>query len=254
MKKVDEIDLNGNSTKETGQSEKEEVQEEKEESKEETKETKEESKESEVESEDVESLPNWAKSRLKKVEEERENLSKAVTRLNKERKLPSEEPKKEEDYPEWDDASKKFQEQTLSKVEKKAQEIIEKANEKEAINKFTSKHPGADWNYIVSNYSPTHGKGTVGDIVKDLERALVLARYETGELTELEKKAFKKGETEGKAKSAAADMASVGKTTAKTTKDKNSLSKGAIELAEKMRVNVKELAEEDDSRTAEIKF
>jgi len=203
----------------------------------------------EEKSEDIETL----KARLQKSEEERENLSKAVTRLNKERKLPSES-EEEEEYPEWDESSKKFQEQTISKVEKKTQEILEKANEKEAINKFTATNPDVDWNYIVSNYSPTHGKSTVGDIVKDLERAMVLAKYETGELTDLENKAFKKGETEGKAQSAAANMASVGKATSKTSnKGESSLSKGAIKLAESMRVDIKKLAEEDDSPTAVIK-
>ena len=201
--------------------------------------------------EDIEAL----KARLQKAEEERENLSKAVTRLNKERKLTLEKPE-EETYPEWDETSKKFQEQTISKAEKiaeqKAQERIEKSNEKAAVAKFVKENPDVDWNYIVSNYTPIHGRDTVEDILKDLDRAKVLANYERGELADLE--AFKKGEKKGKAEANLADKASVSKTTSKTGEGGSSLTPGEINLANKMRVDLKKLAEEDMTKPAEIKL
>lgn len=208
----------------------------------------------------LEELPSWAQTRLKKAEEEREHLSKAVSRLNKEKKTLTPEPEKEAeaeiDYPDWDENSKKFQEQTLSKVEKiaerKAQERIEKANEKAAIDRFVKENPTVDWNDIVSNYQPKHGRETVEDISKDLERAKVLARYERGELTNLEAEATKKGERKGKAEANLADLASVSKTTSKAGQSGSTLSQGAVELARRMRVDPKKLALEDDSSIATI--
>jgi len=200
------------------------------------------------------------KERLQKAEEERDNLSKAVVRLNKERKLPSdeEEPKKEEDYPDWDESSKKFQDQTLSKAksiaEQEARKIIEKSNEKAAIDKFTRDNPNVNWDEVVANYSPKHGKDTVGGITKDLKRALVLTQYEKGEIDSLTEKAFKAGKRKGEIDSQLADISTVSRTTAKSLKkDGGTLSKEAIELAGKLRVDPKKLAEEDDSPYAVIK-
>ena len=46
----------------------------------------------------------------------------------------------------------------------------------------------------------------------------------------------------------------MGKTTSKTAKGTTAISKGALDLAQKMRVNPEKLAAEDDSLTAEIKL
>lgn len=210
--------------------------------------------------ESVESL----KERLKKVEEEKENYKKGMLKA-KGKTLETESKKEEEaeeDYPEWDENSKKFQEQTLSQAKKIAEEhsktIIEKANEKSAIISFISKHPelGEDdkWNEVISNYNPKNGKETVSDVEKDLERAYVLTRFERGELSQLEAETFKKGEQKGKAEAQISDLASVSKTTSKTIKGEPNVSQGAIQLAQKMRVDTKKLAEEDDSLTAEIQL
>jgi hypothetical protein len=204
------------------------------------------------ETEDIDKLPSWAQDRLKKAQEERDNLSKAVTRLNKERKLPSSEVevKEEEEYPEWDETSKKFQKQTISQAQKiaeqEARKILESSNEKAAIEKFVKDNPDADWDEVISYYNPKSGKETVNGIIKDLNHAYVLARYEKGDLTKSQ------AEKQGKAK--LADMSTVSKTTSKTAKGKPDLSPGALNMAERMRVSPEKLAQEDDSLTAEIKF
>jgi X-linked retinitis pigmentosa GTPase regulator len=255
MPKVDEIDLNGNSVADTtGQVEKTEVKDE---------ETKVETKVEETKVETEESV-DTLKERLKKSEEEKENYKRGMLKYKDlTLKKPEEEEKEnEEEYPEWDENSKKFQEQTLSQAEKKAEEraksIVEKYNEKSAIAQFVTKNPELaeedKWNEVISNYHPKNGKETKEDILKDLERALVITKYEKGELTNLESSAFNKGKEEGKAEVTVANMSSVSKTTQKTTKESNVLSNDALMFAEKMRVDPKKLAEEDDSLTAEIKF
>ena len=274
MPKVDEIDFKTGEpvTPETGQAE-----ETKEEKVEETKveevkadetkveETKEETEvETKVEeTEDVESLPQWAKDRLKKTEDDKENYKKGLLKY-KSRTLTQEETKtEEEDYPDWDETSKKFQEQTTKKAsqiaEQKARQIVEGFNEKAAINSFVSKHPELDddnlWKEVITNYNPKNGKESIDAIQKDLERAYFTTRFEKGEISELETKAFKKGEQKGKSESAVADLSSVSKTTSKSVKESgNVVSSGALKLAERMNVDTTKLAAEDDSLTAEIKY
>ena len=252
MPKVDEIDFNGNSVaEETGQSENTETKEET------TKET--EVKETEVveteetkETEDAESL----KERLKKVEEEKENYKKGMLKYKELTLDKKEKQEEEEEQTEWDDNSKKFQKQTISRAEKIAKGVVEKNNETLAIEQFMEKYPDVkdSWDDIVSNYSPTNGKDSVKSVLKDLNRAYILTRYEKGEIDSLVSDALKKGEKKGKAEAQIADMSSVSTTTSKTVKGSNAISQGALKLAEKMRVDPKKLAEEDDSLTAEIKL
>jgi len=248
MPKVDEIDLNGNSVADTtGQVEQTEVKEE---------EAKVETKVEETKVETEESV-DTLKERLKKSEEEKENYKKGMLKYKDlTLKKPEEkEEEKEEEYPEWDENSKKFQEQTLSQAEKKAEEraksIVEKYNEKSAIAQFVTKNPELaeedKWNEVISNYHPKNGKETQEDILKDLERALIITRYERGELSNIKS-------DDNKAEKSVADMSSVSKTTQKTSKESNSLSNDAIMFAERLRIDPKKLAEEDDSLTAEIKL
>jgi hypothetical protein len=216
--------------------------------------------ETEVEPEVEESIDEL-KDRLKKAEEERENLSQAVTRLNKEKKLtPDKEKEVEEDYPEWDETSKKFQKQTLGQAEKVAEErakkIVEGYNEKAAITNFLEKHPEADkdWNEIITNYTPKNGKESIQDITKDLERALILHRYDKGEIETLEADAQKKGEKKGKAEAKLAELGSISKTTSKTVKEGNTLTESEIRMAKLMKVDLEKLAEEDMSKPATIEI
>ena len=249
MEKVDEIDFKTGETvaPEAGQAEK-------------TEEAKEEVKTEEVETEVKEELPQWAKEKMLKLEEEKENYKKGMLKYKKHTLEPEEteaEFVEKEEYPEWDENSKKFQKQTLSEAEKvaenKAKQIVEKNNEQEAISQFLSSHPDIEdkWDNVVSNYTPKNGKDNVKSIIKDLERAYVITRYESGELNKIQEEATKKGIAQAKIE----ELSTVSKTTSKVAdKGKPALSQGALRLAEKMRVDPKKLAEEDDSLTAEIKF
>lgn len=199
--------------------------------------------------EDVEAL----KERLKKSEEEKENYKKGLLSAKKTLKTLEPEKEEEEEYPEWDETSKKFQKQTLSEATKaaktEAKEIVEKYNEKAAISSFIKDHPELEddskWQDIVSNYNPKHGKESIDDVKKDLERAYLLTRYEKGELNQ----------KDNKAAAQVADKQAVSKITSKSVKDDGkTLSESALRLAQAMRVDPKKLAEEDDSLTAEIKL
>jgi hypothetical protein len=247
---VEKIDFNGEPlAPEAGQPEKEEAPKvEAEEPK--TEEPVEEPKlEEKAEVEDINALPEWAKARLAKAESDKENYKKGMLKYKKFSLSKEEEPKtEEEEYPEWDEASKKFQKQTLSQAEKRAEAILEKANEKVAVSKFLSDHPEVkdQWDDVVANYLPKNGKETPEDIAKDLERALILTQYEKGTLG--------KSDAPKKGKEKLAELSTIAKTTAKNLPEGSTLSKGALNLAEKFRVDPKKLAQEDDSSYAEIKF
>lgn len=204
--------------------------------------------------EDINSLPQWAQDKLKKTESDKENYKAAALKY-KGKTLKTEETKEEtveEETPEWDENSKKFQAQTLTQAENraeaKAKAVVEDVNEKNAIQQFLEKNPKLSddnvWKEIVANYNPTNGKGTVNDVLRDLDRALVLAKFENPNIIDL---------VEDKTKEVA-NQNTVSKTTSKVVKESNGVSPEALRLAEKMRVDPKALAEEDDSLTAEIKF
>jgi hypothetical protein len=210
-----------------------------------------------------ETLPEWAKEKMSKLEEERENYKQGMLKYKKHTLGAEEEVEetKEEEYPDWDDTSKKFQKQTLTEAQKIAKEVatkeISKRNEQDAITQFLNTHPEAEdkWDDIVSNYTAKSGKDSVNSVLKDLNKAYVVTRYESGELEKMKEEATKKGEAKGVAKAKLAELSSVSKTTSKVAdKGSNALSPGALKLAEKMRVDPKKLAEEDDSLTAEIKY
>lgn len=249
MEKVNELDFKGEAVApDAGQSEKTEAQEEKVET--ETKEVKE-------ETEDVESLPSWAKEKLKKLESDKENYKQGMLKYKERTLEPKKEEKKEEEeeYPEWDEASKKFQQQTLLEAEKraeaKAQATIEKTNEKVAIDSFIEKHPELSdeekWNDVISNYHPKSGKNSMNSIMKDLETAYVVTRYEAGELDKLQEEAVNKKIAQKKLD----EMNTVSKDSSKATPQGSSVSKSAVELAKNFRIDPKELADEP---ATEIKF
>lgn len=212
--------------------------------------------------EDIETLPDWAKEKFAKLESDKENYKKGLLKYKKFTLTPEEKKTevKEEEYPDWDEASKKFQKQTLSEAEKKAEakakSIVEGYNEKAAISQFLEKNPDAQdkWDDIVSNYSSKNGKETIDSVIKDLQRAYVLTRYESGDIDKIQKEALEKGIKAGTAKAKIAELSSVSKTTSKTTQEGNSLSKSALEMAKKLRVDPKELAKEDDSPIASVNF
>ena len=202
-------------------------------------------------------LPDWAKEKMSRLEEERENYKQGMLKYKKHTLEPDEateetEETKEEEYPDWDETSKKFQRQTLDEAQKIAREAtqkeLSKRYEKDAIDKFIETHPEAEgkWDDIVVNYNPKSGKDSVNSILKDLNKAYIITRYEDGELEKINQK---------EANSQLANMSSVSKTTSKVAdKGKPALSQGALKLADKMRVDPNKLAEEDDSSTATAKF
>ena len=276
MPNVGEMDLNGNDvTPEAGQSE---TTPESKEEKEVTEVTKDETKvETDVETveksedtkEDIEALPQWAKDKLEKVESDKDNYKKGMLKYKgltldkKETKEATKDESEEEIYPDWDEDSKKFQKQTLSKVEERAtataMSIIEKANEKAAIATFIGKNQELSdvdaWGEVVANYNPRNGKETQQDIINDLEEALVITRYRKGELGKSELDAEERGRKKGQAESQVADLSSVAKTDSKTIEeDGNTVSDSALKMAERMRVDPEDLAKEDDSSIAEIKY
>ena len=211
--------------------------------------------------EDVDALPEWAKTKLETLERDKDNYKKGMLTAKKFSLTPEKKAKKEEEEElDLDDTSKKFQKQTVSKAEKvaekKASNIVEDYNEKAAVAKFLESNPGLDevWDDIVSNYTPKNGKETVESITKDLNRALLLTHYESGDLEKLKAEATRKGEKKGAAEAKVADMSSVSKTTGKVSSKGSTLTPGALKLADAMRVDKKELAKEDDSSTAEIKL
>ena len=206
--------------------------------------------------EDVDSLPEWAKERLQKAEKDKDSYKKGMLKYESKVKKYSltkkkKDEEKKEEYPEWDDTSKKFQEQTLSEAEKvadkKALDVVQQYNEKIAVAQFIKENPQVKkrWDKVVSNYNPKSGKETPDDIIKDLQSAYILTRFEDGELSEKDLSGAKKD---------LANLSTVSKTSSKSSKEGKSLSEGALRLAERMRVDPKQLAKEDDSSYAEIKF
>lgn len=208
--------------------------------------------ESEEVVEDINALPDWAKAKMEKLENDKENYKKGLLKYKKFSLTPEEKKVEveEEEYPDWDDASKKFQKQTLSEAEKraeaKAQAMIEKANEKTAISQFIAKHPDAQdkWDDVVSNYSSKNGKESTDAIIKDLEKAYLITRFERGELEPKDKKSA----------SNVANLSTVSRTTSKKTPEGKTLSKGSLEMATRFRIDPKKLAEEDETPYATAKF
>lgn len=120
--------------------------------------------------ETVESL----KARLAKAEEERENYKKGMLKYKS--KTKGEVVDEDEDEDEEVDVK--------GVATQAATQVIEKANEKSAIAQFTNKYPALKdpkaWNEVLLNYNPKNGKGSVDDIQKDLEAALMLAKHYGG--------------------------------------------------------------------------
>jgi hypothetical protein len=223
-------------------------------------ETKEVEETSEVE--DISILPTWAQHRLTKEQEEKENYRKMALKyktrsLEPDKEIASKE-EVEETPTEWDETSIKFQKETISRAEriaeKKANEMVEKSNEQTAISQFIASNPEledeAQWKEVVSNYYSRNGKGSVPSILSDLNKAYIVTRYEKGEITKTE--AVKE---EKKNEAAVADLNTVSKSQVKSIETKGTTtSEGALKLAQRMKVDPKKLAVEDDSKTAEIKF
>jgi len=186
---------------------------------------------------------------LAKEQEEKENYKAGMLKYKEQVK---------EEEPEWDDNSKKFQAQTLSKVEKlteeKAQQTVESFNEKAGIAKFQEAHPDVDMKEVLANYNPKNGKFSADSVVRDLERALVLHQYDSGTLSNETAKAEEKGKRKGIAEAKVADLNTVSKTTSKTVPQSSTLTDGELHIAKQMKVDTEKLAQEDMTQPATIEI
>lgn len=193
-----------------------------------------------------------------KVEEERENYKKGL--LEREEKIKtlkkgSSEEDEEENGSKWDEASTKFQEETILKSTKQAEEaaakVIETKNEKQAIAEFLEQNKLSDeeWQKILTNYTPTNGKDTIGSIKKDLERAFVLHKFDSGEIIDPEK--IKQTEAQRTIKELGSNANG---NYGKYEEQKENVSDGQLSIATRMRVSEEALKNEDDTLSAEIKI
>lgn len=172
---------------------------------------------------DISVLPEWARERLTKAEEERDNYKKGLLSKKKEfnRTLETtQEEKKEEKQDDSNlDETEKTRRETLSQAEKiaeeKATKVLEKQNEDAAIEEFIEENPELNdpenWAKIVANYNPKSGRKTTKAILKDLKRALFIAKFEAGEIDGIAEEAEKNGERRGLAKAQLEDANTVSK-------------------------------------------
>lgn len=198
-----------------------------------------------------------------KAEEERENYKKGL--LSREEELKKfkkqddnddEGNNDDEEDSQWDDASAKFQSETLSKSEKIAEQAavkaLEKRTETSAQSKFLSSHQDITqevWEKVVANYSPQNGKDSEENILKDLERAYILYRYDNN--LPIGKVDTSKQEGEEKVKQAAITYGAP-VVPSEQEDDDNKVTDSQLYIASKMGVSKEALEKEDDSLRAEI--
>jgi hypothetical protein len=222
-------------------------------------EEREEEEEKEAEEETLESL----KERLKKAEEERDNYKKGMLSAKKQmRSLKKEEPKsdeEEDDEDKWDEDSKAFRRETIQKAEEAVLRKLHENNENKAKKQFLEANPELAedddlWKDVVERYAPT-SKDDVDDIVEALDDAYTLVLKKRGKLQERIEKARQEGERKGLARAATANLASITGRGGSSGRNKNKgISDAAKRMASKMKVDMRQLEQEDDSSTAEIRF
>jgi hypothetical protein len=195
-----------------------------------------------------------------KIAEERENYKKGL--LEREDKLKAlkdsevppvkKEGEEEEEQNNWDEASTKFQNETITKAAKLAEEaaskVISAREGKTAMADFRESHPEVtdeQWEKIVLNYTPTD-KG----YKKDLERAFVLERFDSGEVIDPAQIQAADARTRLLNLNGSAGAGGSGR----YEENKKGLSEGAVSIGSRMRVSEEDLKKEDDSLSAEIKI
>jgi hypothetical protein len=202
-----------------------------------------------------------AKAALAKAEEEKENYRKGL--LSREEELKTlksskeegkEDEKDDEKEIEWDENSKKFQEETLSKTAKLAEEAavaaamkaINSTNEKTAQEKFRASHPEVtdeEWADIMANYTPKLGAE------KDLERALILTKFDKGEIIDPAEINRRQAEERNRDMNISHGTPS---SSGKYEEQKGGVTEGQKALASRFGISVERLEKEDDSRQATI--
>ena len=198
-----------------------------------------------------------AKASLAKVEEEKENYRKGLLSREEELKtLKSKKDQEEDDKKEteWDDNSKRFQEETLSKTTKIAEEAavtaamkaIEQQNEKSAQEKFRAAHPEVtdeEMVDIMANYTPKHGAQ------KDLDRALILTKFDKGEIIDPAEINRRQAEERNREMNISHGISSG---SGKYEEQKGGVTDGQKAIASRFGISTEELEKEDDSRQATI--
>jgi hypothetical protein len=123
---------------------------------------------------------------------------------------------------------------------------VEKTNEKNAIAAFIEKNPRyqdeKEWQGLLKK-AAFKSRESVQDIMESLGEADVLYRYKKGEF-----------EKKPKIHMDASDMATVGKTTSKSSTEGKTLTAGETKLAKAMKVDLEKLAAEDMSQPATIEI
>lgn len=210
-----------------------------------------------------EETPEQLKEKLQKAEEERDNYKQGLlnreTELkalkSKEKETEEENEEKNEEETQWDDASKKFQEETLVKSQKFAEEaatkVLEKKNDSTAQTEFRESHPeitDEKWVDIVANYNPKNGKDSIKSVVKDLERAYVIYRFDKGETIDPAEESKRQAQEKNKELNIIHGTAGSGRYEA----DKDGATEGQKSIASRAGISVDALNKEDDTLRAEV--
>jgi len=211
----------------------------------------------------VEETLEQVKEKLQKAEEERDNYKKGLlnredelkTLKGKEKEPEEKEEKKEESQ--WDDASQKFQEETLSKSQKFAEEAaikaIEKKNDSSAQSEFRENHPeitDEKWVEIVANYNPKNGKDSTKAVVKDLERAYVIYKFDKGET--IDPQEINRQQALEKNKELNISHGTTG--SGKFEEQKGGVTDGQKYIASRGGISLESLEKQDDSLHTEVKI
>jgi len=213
----------------------------------------------------IEETLESVKEQLRKTEEERENYKQGL--LNRENELKTLKGKEKEveevvvenkeEESQWDDASQKFQDETLSKSQKFAKEaamkVLEKKNDSSAQAEFRENHPeitDEKWIEIVANYNPKNGKDSIKAVIKDLERAYVIYKFDNGET--IDPQEINRQQALEKNKELNISHGSTG--SGKFEEKKNSVTEVQRYMASRGGISVESLEKEDDTLRAEIKI
>ena len=197
--------------------------------------------------EDVETL----KGELERLKSDNENYKKALQSKKLERKLSEEKEEEEVKVKEetvWDDTTRKFQEETIFKAEKRALEVAQKAsqtmleqkNEQKAIGQFIDSHPeyssDDNWKELISNLPSNINKDEPENVVKALIKAHINRKIDRGEFSEADLAGIKEAEKRGMAKANISNMSTVSKTSSNkdNTKSMSENEQRAHRLAQTM--------------------
>ena len=206
-----------------------------------------------------------ATAKAAKLEEERDNYRKGLLAREEELKSFKKEKEEEEEKDdndeketEWDENSKRFQEETLSKTEKLAEEAaikaLERRNDKTAQQEFRENHPeitDEKWEQVVANYNPKSGKESQKGIMRDLERAYVVYKFDTGETIDPAEIARTNAELKNKEMHVSYGTSG---TSGKFEEKKGGVTDGQKSIGERFGITAERLEKEDDSMSATIKI